>query len=100
MAACRTDSYPVRTIKNRYPNRRLRISIFLYSDTPGVQFGLRNAQHSALRAHPKRMIVVFHRPMNRFARQSILAGKRGDLAVFQATEPAVSGGPQHAVLIE
>src|SRR5579864_2860217 len=38
--------------------------------------------------------------MNRIAGQSILAGKRGDAAVFYSAEPALGGGPERAVPVE
>src|SRR5581483_8197818 len=46
------------------------------------------------------MGVVFHRPMNRIAGQSVLAGQRHNMAVLQSAESAVGGGPERAVLIE
>ena len=46
------------------------------------------------------MGVVFHRPINRIARQSVLAGKGGDTTVFQPAEPALGGGPERTVRIE
>jgi hypothetical protein len=46
------------------------------------------------------MIVVLDNPMHRVARQAVLAGQRGDPAVFQAAQAALCGGPERAVRIE
>ena len=67
---------------------------------PRLQLGARNAHQAAGHVQPERMGVVFHRPMNRIAGQSVLAGQRRDAAVFQPAEPAFGGGPERTVRIE
>src|SRR5262245_43823951 len=57
-------------------------------------------QKPASRVEPEGMRVVFHRPMNRIAGQSVLTRQGGNPAVFQPAHPAFSGGPECAFLIE
>ena len=46
------------------------------------------------------MGIVFHHPVNRIARQSVLAAQRGNTAVFHLAQPAVSCNPERAVRID
>src|SRR5262249_6690339 len=46
------------------------------------------------------MVVVFDEPMNRIARQSILACKSRETVVFQPTQSTFGGGPERTVTIE
>src|SRR5262245_46133470 len=46
------------------------------------------------------MHIVFHRPVNRIARQSVSADQRDHAAVFQQAEATGRGGPQGAVWLE
>src|SRR6266478_7971238 len=89
----------VRTVENRGLDRLLRTFIFVHRGDPGVQLGARKANQTAGRIQPHRMGVVVHRPMNGIARQSIFAGKRGNMPVFQPAETALSGRPQRTVPI-
>jgi hypothetical protein len=47
------------------------------------------------------VVVIFHHPVHRVARQSILAGQGGNAPVLQSAQPAFLGGdPKRAVVIE
>jgi hypothetical protein len=73
---------------------------FIDYSGPGVEFGARNAHQTARRVQPERLGIIFHDPMNSVAGQSVLAGKRGNLAVFHSAEPALRGSPKRTVPIE
>jgi hypothetical protein len=45
------------------------------------------------------MAVVFHRPVNRVAGQSVLAGKCGNAAVFHPAQAALGLGPERTIPI-
>src|SRR5208337_5050800 len=69
---------PIGPVVNRGLNGARRIT------HPGVQFGTRNPHQAARHVQPEGMIVVFDRPLNGIAGQTVLAGKSRDAAVFHS----------------
>src|SRR5271165_3371665 len=81
------------------PNRRFDPALRV--DDPCVQFRPPDAHEAAGRVQPQRTIIILYRPVNRVARQPVLAGQRSDAAVFYAAEAALLGcSPQRPVPIE
>src|SRR5215469_14537559 len=46
------------------------------------------------------MIVILDCPVNRVARQSVLAVERGEVPIFQAAQSFLGGSPENAVTVE
>src|SRR5271165_4232041 len=84
----------VGTVEDRDLDRPLRIG------GPRVQLGPGNAHQAAGRVQPHRMLVIFHRPVNRIAGQSVLAGERGHMTVVHSAEAALGCGPERTVPFE
>src|SRR5208283_4226645 len=67
---------------------------------PRVHFVPGDAHEAAGRIQPERLIVVLHRPVNRIAGQTVLAGERSDAAIFKPAEAALGCDPQCPIPIE
>ena len=68
---------------------------------PRVQLVTRDTHETAGRVHPQRTTVVFDRPVNRVARQTVGSRERADAAILDPAEAAFFGcGPHRAIAIE
>src|SRR5215813_8854649 len=88
-----TADYSVRAVENRGLNCPVRIG------HPTIELRTRNAHQSAGHVQPNRMVIVFNRPVDGVARQSVSSGERGDTTILQAAESALSGSPKCAILV-
>src|SRR5208337_1768890 len=84
---CRAESDTVGRVQYAHFNRALRIC------DPRVYFRPGDAYKTASGVQPERMIVVFHRPENGVARQSVPACERRDVTILNSVQDALGGNP-------
>ena len=77
-----------------------RMDRLLWMGGPGVQLRPTNTYEATGQIQPDRTGVILHHPVNRIAGQSVLAGERENVAVFDPAQPTLSGDPECAVAID
>ena len=87
-------AHSVGTIEHRHLDR------LLWMRGPGFQLRPANAHQATGQIQPDRLGVILHHPVNRIARQSVLAGERENVAVFDTAQPPLSWDPECTVAID
>ena len=77
-----------------------RMDRLLWMGGPGVQLRPTNTYEATGQIQPDRTGVILHHPVNRIAGQSVLAGERENVAVFDPAQPTLSGDPECTVAID
>src|SRR5688572_23329501 len=82
------------------PVENCRMDRLLWMGGPGVQLRPTHTYEATGQIQPDRTGVILHHPVNRIAGQSVLAGERENVAVFDPAQPTHSGGPECAVPVD